>query len=56
MGTGHGLPLERTDPTIPWTSEGQHVDRQESTGIGGGLIVITNTWTWKLTLEPDGGQ
>ncbi len=56
MGTGHGLPLERTDPTIPWTSEGQHVDRQESTGIGGGLIVITTTWTWKLTLEPDAGQ
>ena len=51
-----GLPLERADPTIPWTSEGQHVDRQESTGIGGGLIVITTTWTWKLTLEPDAGQ
>jgi hypothetical protein len=32
------------------------VDRQEETGIGGGLIVITNAWTWKLTLEPDAGQ
>jgi|GEM_PF-6781654 len=47
------LPLGRTDPTIPTSSEGQIVDRQEETGIGGGLIVITNTWTWKLTLEPD---
>lgn len=56
MGTGHGLPLERTDPTTLWTSEGQHVDRQESTGIGGSLIVITTTWTWTLTLEPDAGQ
>jgi hypothetical protein len=52
----HELPLGRTDPTIPTTSEGQKVDRQEETGIGGGLIVITNTWTWKLTLEPDVAQ
>jgi hypothetical protein len=53
-----GLPLERTDPTIPWTSEGQHVDRRELTGGGGAgdPIVITTTWTWKLTLEPDAGQ
>jgi len=55
-GTNPGLPFERTDPTIPWTSEGQHVDRREETGIGGGLIVITTTWTWKLTIEPDAGQ
>jgi hypothetical protein len=54
--TGKGIPLERTDPTIPWTSEGQHVARRELTGIGGGLIVITDTWTWKLTLEPDNGE
>ena len=56
MGTG--LPLERTDPTIPWTSAGQHVARQEGTGFGGAgdPIVTTTTWTWNLTLEPDGGQ
>jgi hypothetical protein len=50
------LPLGRTDPTIPTTSQGEHVDRQEQTGIGGGLIVITTTWTWKLTIEPDAAQ
>jgi hypothetical protein len=50
------LPLGRTDPTIPTTSEGQMIDRQEETGIGGGLIVITGTWTWKPTLEPDAAQ
>lgn len=50
------LPLGRTDPTIPTTSEGQRVDRQESPGAGGSPIVITNTLTWKLTLEPDAGQ
>jgi hypothetical protein len=50
------LPLGRTDPTIPVTSEGQILDQQEETGIGGGLIVITNAWTWKLTLEPDATQ
>jgi hypothetical protein len=50
------LPLGRTDPTIPTTSEGQTVDREESTGIGGSLIVVTNTWSWKLTLEPDAAQ
>lgn len=47
------IPLGRTDPTIPVTSEGQIVDQQEDTGIGGGVIVTTNAWTWKLTLEPD---
>ncbi|HXJ33812.1 MAG TPA: hypothetical protein VMS22_07190 [Candidatus Eisenbacteria bacterium] len=52
----HELPLGRTDPTIPTTSEGQKVDRQESPGPGGSPIVITNTLTWKLTLEPDAGQ
>jgi hypothetical protein len=51
-----GLPLGRTDPTIPTTSEGEKVDRQERTGIGGGLEVITTTWTWKLTIEPDAAQ
>jgi hypothetical protein len=51
-----GLPLGRTDPTIPTSSEGEHVDRQESTGIGGGLIVITTTWRWQLTLDPDAAQ
>jgi hypothetical protein len=55
-GTGQGLPLNRTDPTIPTTTAGQKVDRQESTGIGGGLIVITSTWTWTLTIEPDAAQ
>ena len=56
LPNGHGFPLERTDPTIPWTSEGQAVDRDESPGLCDGLIVITRTWTWKLTLEPDTGQ
>jgi len=53
-----GLPFDRADPTIPWTSAGQHVDRQESTGLGGAgdPIVTTTTWTWNLTLEPDGGE
>jgi len=46
------LPLERTDPTIPWTSAGQHVTRFEATDEGI-PNVITDTWTWKLTLEPD---
>jgi hypothetical protein len=50
------IPLNRTDPTIPTTSEGQVVDRQESLSACGGPIVITNTLTWKLTLEPDAGQ
>ena len=49
------IPLGRTDPTIPTTSEGQKVDREESPTVGG-QIVITNTWTWKLTLEPDAAQ
>jgi hypothetical protein len=52
--SGGTLPLERTDPTIPWTSAGQHVTRSEATGDEGTPIVITDTWTWKLTLEPDG--
>jgi hypothetical protein len=51
-----GLPLGRTDPTIPTSSEGEHVDRQESTGLGGGLIVSTTTWRWQLTLEPEAAQ
>jgi hypothetical protein len=50
------IPLDRTDPTIPTTSAGQVVDRQESRAADGGLTVITNTLTWKLTLEPDAGQ
>jgi len=50
------IPLNRTDPTIPTTSEGQVVDRQESPGPGGSADVTTNTLTWKLTLEPDAGQ
>jgi hypothetical protein len=49
------IPLNRTDPTIPTTSEGQVVDRQESPWFGG-VDVTTNTLTWKLTLEPDAGQ
>src|SRR5262245_44311386 len=51
-----GLPFERADPTTPWTSEGQHVYRQESGRAYGDPTVITTTWTWKLTIEPDGGQ
>jgi hypothetical protein len=50
-----GLPLGRTDPTIPTTSEGQKADRQERQ-LPGGVEVITETWTWKLTLEPDAAQ
>jgi len=58
IGTGQGIPLDRTDPTIPWTSNGEHVDQQHSTGFGGDgdPIVITRTWHWQLTLEPDTGQ
>jgi hypothetical protein len=55
-GTGSGPPLNRTDPTIPTTAQGQKVDRQQSTGIGGGTIVITTTWTWQMTVEPDAAQ
>jgi hypothetical protein len=51
-----GLPFERADPTTPWTSEGQHVDRQESGRSYGDPSVFTTTWTWKLTIEPDAGQ
>src|SRR4029453_10766669 len=54
--SGGTLPLERTDPTIPWTSAGQHVTRSEATGDEGTPIVITDTWTWKLTLEPAGRE
>ena len=56
LPNGHGFPLERTDPTIPWTSKGQAVKRDESRGLCDGTIVITHTWTWELTLEPDAGQ
>lgn len=58
IGTGQGIPLDRTDPTIPWTSNGQHVDERHFTGYGGAgdPIVVTHTWTWQLTLEPDPGQ
>ena len=57
-GTGPGIPLDRTDPTIPWTSDGaaRRPAASRPVGVGGGLIVITTTWTWKLTLEPDTGQ
>jgi hypothetical protein len=51
-----GLPLERTDPTIPWTTTGQHVTRNEVPQPDGSKIVTTDTWSWKLTLEPDAGQ
>jgi hypothetical protein len=50
-----GLPLGRTDPTIPTTSAGEKVDRQERP-VTGGLGVTTTTWTWKLTIEPDAAQ
>jgi len=50
-----GLPLGRTDPTIPTTSEGEWVDRQERAVVGG-LEVITTRWTWRLTLEPEAAQ
>ncbi len=49
------LPLDRTDPTIPTTSKGQKVDRQERAVLGG-TEVITTTWTWDLTLEPDAAE
>jgi hypothetical protein len=51
-----GLPLERTDSTIPWTSTGQHVTRNEYVDAEGTKSTTTDTWTWTLTLEPDGGQ
>ena len=54
--SGQWIPLERTDPTIPWTSAGQHVTRNEIPEVDGTKIVMTDTWSWKLTLEPDGGQ
>ena len=56
LPNGHGFPLERTDPTIPWTSKGQAVKRDELHGLCDGQIVITQTWTWELTLEPDNGE
>jgi hypothetical protein len=58
LPNGQGFPLNRTDPTIPCTSEGQYVDRQETTGLGGAAdpIIVTTTWTWKLTLEPEAAQ
>ncbi len=56
FGGSTGLPLERTDPTIPWTTTGQHVTRSEYPGADGSQIVITDTWTWKLTLEPDAAK
>ena len=51
-----GYPLERTDPTIPWTTTGQHVTRNEIPQADGSTMVTTDTWSWKLTLEPDAGQ
>ena len=52
-----GLPLERTDPTIPWTSDGTARHPERGPGSADGTqIVITDTWSWKLTLEPDAGQ
>jgi hypothetical protein len=51
-----GHPLDRTDPTTPWTTTGQHVTRNEFTDADGIQSAITDTWTWKLTLEPDAGQ
>jgi len=51
-----GLPLERTDPTIPWTTTGQHVTRNEIPQADGSTMVTTDTLSWQLTLEPDGGQ
>jgi hypothetical protein len=54
--SGQRLPLERTDPTIPWTSAGQHVNRYENTDVEGTKTVMIDTWTWNLTLEPDAGQ
>jgi hypothetical protein len=51
-----GQPLERTDPTVPWTTTGQHVTRNETTEADGSKNVLTDTWSWTLTLEPDGGQ
>jgi hypothetical protein len=56
FGGGAGLPLERTDPTIPWTTTGQHVTRNESPQADGSTIVTTDTWSWNLTLEPDAAQ
>lgn len=47
-----GLPLGRTDPTIPTTAAGQKVDRQER-AVTGGTEVVTTTWTWNVTMEPD---
>src|SRR5262249_12507620 len=47
FSSGAGLPLERTDPTIPWTSAGQHVTRSEFTDPDGTQSAITDTWTWK---------
>ena len=54
--SGQRLPLERTDPTIPWTSAGQHVTRNEIPEADGTKIIMTDTWSWNLTLEPDAGQ
>jgi hypothetical protein len=54
--SGQRIPLERTDPTIPWTSAGQHVTRYENTDVEGTKTVMIDTWTWNLTLEPDAGQ
>jgi hypothetical protein len=51
-----GHPLDRTDPTTPWTTTGQHVTRNEFTDPDGIQSSITDTWSWKLTLEPDAGQ
>jgi len=58
IGTGQGIPLDRQDPTIPWTTSGEHIDQQHSHGYGGDgdPIVVTRTWHWQLTLEPDPGQ
>jgi hypothetical protein len=56
FSSGAGLPLERTDPTTPWTTTGQHVTRSVVPQPDGSQIVTTDTWSWKLTLEPDAGQ
>jgi hypothetical protein len=40
---------------VPTTAAGQKVDRQERAVIGG-TEVVTTTWTWNLTMEPDAAQ
>ncbi len=51
-GIGSPFLLELTDPSKPETFKGEKTNKQELPFFRG-VVIITNTWTWDLTREPD---